>query len=148
MSDDPQGRTIMFYPVLTAFCVIIVIFYTIYKGTPQLGLKSTGLGVASAVAFGGGIFMAALTYGFAVPWLKQKLADFEPDEMAEEQEDDGMKRSVGGTEFSGDAESGVEMTEKVAATVQVNGGFSGTDKEETDKSVEEASGFGYTRMKT
>jgi len=146
MSEDPQGRTIMLYPVLTAFCVIIVIFYTIYKGTPQLGLKSTGLGVASAVAFGGGIFMAALTYGLFVPWLRQKLADFEP-EKAEEQEDGGTKRD-GGAAYSGDDGDGVEMTEngKVAATVQVNGEFSDTDKEETDKSAEEATAF--SRMKT
>merc|ERR1719173_224046 len=130
----------MFYPFLTAFCVIIVIFYTIYKGTPQLGLKSTGLGVASGVAFGGGAFMALATYGFVVPWLRQKLADFEPENV--EQEDDEQKRAIGGNAGSADDDAGVEMTEneKVAATVEVKGGFSDTDKE-TDKSVEEVSKF-------
>jgi len=148
MSEDPQGRTIMFYPFLTAFCVIIVIFYTIYKGTPQLGLKSTGLGVASGVAFGGGAFMALATYGFVVPWLRQKLADFEPENV--EQEDDQQKRTIGGNAFSTDDDGAVEMTEnqKVAATVEVKGGFSDTTKEfeETDKSVEEVSKFSTKRV--
>jgi len=63
--------------------------------------------------------MALATYGFVVPWLRQKLADFEPEKV--EQEDDQQKRTIGGNAFSTDDDGAVEMTEnqKVAATVEV-----------------------------
>lgn len=72
-SENPQERTLLFYPVLVSFCTIIVVFYTIYKGTPQLGLKETALGTACAVAFGIGVFAGAVTWFVGVPQLKQRM---------------------------------------------------------------------------
>merc|ERR550534_3190615 len=72
-AEDPQKRTLQFYPLLVAFCVIIVTFYTIYKGTPQLGLKETALGVACGVAFGAGAFAFLITWGLAVPKLRDMM---------------------------------------------------------------------------
>jgi len=63
----------MFYPLMVAFCVIIVVFYTIYKGTPQLGLKETPLGVACGVAFSCGAVAALITWGLVTPRLKERM---------------------------------------------------------------------------
>jgi len=74
-AEDPQARTLIFYPILVAFCVIIVTFYTIYKGTPQLGLKTTPLGTACGVSFGIGAFAFFVTWGLAVPKLREMMND-------------------------------------------------------------------------
>jgi len=74
-AEDPQARTLLFYPILVAFCVIIVTFYTIYKGTPQLGLKETPLGTACGVAFGVGAFAFLLTQFLVVPRLRSMMAN-------------------------------------------------------------------------
>jgi len=74
-AEDPQARTLIFYPILVAFCVIIVTFYTIYKGTPQLGLKTTPLGIASGVSFGVGAFAFFVTWGCVVPKLRTMMAN-------------------------------------------------------------------------
>lgn len=74
-AEDPQARTLLFYPILVAFCVIIVTFYTIYKGTPQLGLKETPLGTACGVAFGVGAFAFLLTQFLVVPKLRNMMAN-------------------------------------------------------------------------
>lgn len=90
-SNNPSGRTVLFYPILVAFCVIIVVFYTIYKGTPQLGLKKTPLGVACGVAFGIGIFFGLLTYAFASPILRERM-----EKVDEEAKDVEMSRKNDG----------------------------------------------------
>lgn len=77
---NPRDRTLIFYPFLVAFCVIIVVFYTIYKGTKRLGLKDTDLGVASLISFSAGAVCAALTWFFIVPQLTKKLDAYEPEE--------------------------------------------------------------------
>jgi len=77
---NPKDRTLIFYPFLVAFCVIIVVFYTIYKGTKRLGLKDTDLGVASLISFSSGAVCAALTWFFIVPQLTKKLDQYEPEE--------------------------------------------------------------------
>merc|ERR1719242_2549298 len=74
-SENPKERTLTFYPLLVAFCVIIVVFYTIYKGTPQLGLKDTELGLACGVAFSCGAVAALITWGLVTPRLKERMED-------------------------------------------------------------------------
>jgi len=70
----------VFYPMLVAFCVIIVVFYTIYKGTKRIGLSDTSLGVASGVAFGCGAVAAGVCQMLIVPWLKDRLNAYIPDD--------------------------------------------------------------------
>eukprot|EP00493_Phyllostaurus_siculus_P023082 UN23417 len=79
-SPNPRDRTLLFYPFLVAFCVIIVVFYTIYKGTKRLGLKNTDLGVASLISFSCGAVCAALTWFLIVPQLTKKLDAYMPEE--------------------------------------------------------------------
>lgn len=84
--------------------------------------------------------MAILTYGLVLPWLKQKLEDYDPEVAASEQqeENDDQKRVAG--DASDGTDKAVEMTKnkKVAATVEVQGGFSETAE---DKSAEESTKF-------
>lgn len=85
-SSNPRERTMLFYPVLVAFCVIIVVFYTIFKGTPQLELdEKFSLGTACAISFSVGIAAAAATYFLLLPWLEEKLDEL-PDEIEMDKE--------------------------------------------------------------
>lgn len=72
-SANPRQNALKFYPVLTGFCVLIVVFYTIYKGTPQLDLDETPVGVACGVSFGVAIFAAFVTWGVVVPRLEERM---------------------------------------------------------------------------
>jgi len=88
-SDNPPSRTLLFYPILVSFCVIIVVFYTIYKGTPQLGLKDTEFWVACVIAFATGVFAYIVTYFIGTPLLvalmeTNKIFDFGADEQQED----------------------------------------------------------------
>jgi len=118
-SDDPQERTLIFYPVLVAFCVIIVVFYTIYKGTPQLGLKDTSLGVASGVAFGCGLFAAAMTWGVVIPQLKERMDKYLPEQ--EQELNKSTQNTADSSDFGGT---------KVVATVEL------ASDEQSDAGVE------------
>jgi len=89
-SSNPRERTLLTYPVLVAFCVIIVVFYTIYKGTPQLELdEKFSLGAACGISFGVGAAAAIATYFGIVPWLDEKLDNLpeEDEEVPDNKED-------------------------------------------------------------
>lgn len=89
-ANNPQERTLFFYPVLVSFCVIIVVFYTIYKGTPQLGLKETPLGTACGVSFGIGIFAGLVTWFGGVPLLRSKMSSEDAELWHQEKGGDGF----------------------------------------------------------
>jgi len=109
-ANDPQARTLLFYPILVAFCVIIVTFYTIYKGTPQLGLKKTPLGTACGVAFGVGAFGFLVTQFLVVPKLRSMMDKTtavswdecikgRTDVELQKRKEDPRLNEIGGTEF-------------------------------------------------
>jgi len=135
LSENPRQRTLLFYPVLVAFCVIIVVFYTIYKGAKNIGLNDTSLGVASGVAFGCGAVCAGICYFFIVPWLEQRLNVYIPDEKEGDQTDGVDNRS--GEAFPDD--NAIEMPSK-GDTAET----SDTEKEVTDKSSQK----GFTAQTT
>jgi sodium-dependent phosphate transporter len=88
-SPNPRDRTLIFYPFLVAFCVIIVVFYTIYKGTKRLGLKDTNLGTASLISFSSGIVCAGITWFLIVPPLTRRLDSYTPEEEDNKDLDSG-----------------------------------------------------------
>lgn len=94
--SDPRARTLMFYPFLVSFCVIIVIFYTIFKGSPQYDLDETPLGIAFGIAFGVGIFAGLLTYGIALPYLEERMEkELQAKLVAKEEGDEEMAQKGG-----------------------------------------------------
>jgi len=90
-SEDPQSRTLLFYPFLVAFCVIIVVFYTIYKGTPQLGLKTTPLGTACGVAFACGAGAAMFTWLVVTKQVKLRMEAFSIESDDQEEKCGGLE---------------------------------------------------------
>jgi len=130
-SPNPRERTLMFYPVLVAFCVIIVVFYTIYKGTKRLGLKDTGLGEASGIAFGCGAFAAAVTWFFLVPKLTEKLNAYIPEEElidAKHGNGDAIPDNLDGKAM-GDGEMEMRVWTSNSSSSTWLGGPDGTDVE-------------------
>jgi len=94
--SNPRARTLMFYPFLVSFCVIIVIFYTIFKGSPQYDLDETPLGIAFGIAFGVGIFAGLLTYGIALPYLEERMDKELADKLVAKEEGDEEMAQKGG----------------------------------------------------
>jgi len=88
-APNPRDRTLIFYPFLVAFCVIIVVFYTIYKGTKRLGLSDTNLGTASWISFTAGLVCAAITWFLIVPLLTKRLDSYTPEEEDNKDLDSG-----------------------------------------------------------
>ncbi len=66
---EPFNRSLMFFPVLMGITLGIQTFFIIYKGSPQLKLKTTPLWVASLVSLGVGVVTAIISSAF-VPFLK------------------------------------------------------------------------------
>jgi len=80
-SSSPSTRALLCYPLLVWFTFFIVIFYTIYKGTPQLGLSDTHVGVAIGISIGISIFFAIIAKLLAVPRLKSNLEQLDNDKI-------------------------------------------------------------------
>jgi len=72
-SNHPSNRALICYPLLVGFTCFVVMFYTIYKGTPQLGLSDTPIGIAIGVSLAVSIFFAILSKIFAVPRLRNEI---------------------------------------------------------------------------
>ena len=66
---SPFFRTLMFYPLLLGFCCGVQVFFIIYKGSPQLKLKTTPLWVALLVAIGVGA-VGAIVGACLIPVIK------------------------------------------------------------------------------
>jgi len=96
-ASNPRERTMQSYPVLVAFCVIIVVFYTIFKGTPQLDLdEKFSLGAACGISFGCGAVAALATYFLLLPWLEERLDEVPigGEEMEEKNVDNNDQEAI------------------------------------------------------
>ena len=66
---EPFNRSLLFFPVLMGITLGIQTFFIIYKGSPQLKLKTTPLWLASLASLGVGVVTALISSAF-VPFLK------------------------------------------------------------------------------
>ena len=66
---EPFNRSLLFFPVLMGITLGIQTFFIIYKGSPQLKLKTTPLWLASLASLGVGVVTALISSVF-VPFLK------------------------------------------------------------------------------
>ena len=66
---EPFNRSLLFFPVLMGITLGIQTFFIIYKGSPQLKLKTTPLWLASLASLGVGLVTALISSAF-VPFLK------------------------------------------------------------------------------
>ena len=66
---EPFNRSLLFFPVLMGITLGIQTFFIIYKGSPQLKLKTTPLWLASLASLGVGLVTALISCAF-VPFLK------------------------------------------------------------------------------
>ncbi len=66
---EPFNRSLLFFPVLMGITLGIQTFFIIYKGSPQLKLKTTPLWLASLASLGVGVVTALISSTF-VPFLK------------------------------------------------------------------------------
>ena len=66
---EPFNRSLLFFPVLMGITLGIQTFFIIYKGSPQLKLKTTPLWLASLASLGIGVVTALISSAF-VPFLK------------------------------------------------------------------------------
>eukprot|EP00494_Astrolonche_serrata_P029875 UN30142 len=73
LSENPRKRTLMCYPLLIFFTVSIICFYTVYKGTPQLELDETPVGVSIGISLAIAAFCALVSYFTMVPYLNKRM---------------------------------------------------------------------------
>ena len=66
---EPFNRSLLFFPVLMGITLGIQTFFIIYKGSPQLKLKTTPFWLASLASLGIGVVTALISSAF-VPFLK------------------------------------------------------------------------------
>tara|TARA_B100000902_G_scaffold389735_1_gene437402 strand:+ start:243 stop:1949 length:1707 start_codon:yes stop_codon:yes gene_type:complete len=66
---EPFNRSLLFFPVLMGITLGIQTFFIIYKGSPQLKLKTTPLWLASLASLCVGVITALISSAF-VPFLK------------------------------------------------------------------------------
>eukprot|EP00188_Purpureofilum_apyrenoidigerum_P000675 Plantae.Rhodophyta-Purpureofilum_apyrenoidigerum.ctg131.p1 GENE.Plantae.Rhodophyta-Purpureofilum_apyrenoidigerum.ctg131~~Plantae.Rhodophyta-Purpureofilum_apyrenoidigerum.ctg131.p1 ORF type:complete len:691 (-),score=122.91 Plantae.Rhodophyta-Purpureofilum_apyrenoidigerum.ctg131:34-2106(-) len=77
-AKNPVKAGFFFSPVLYGFAVTIVMFFIIYKGTPQFNLaEDLGVGGSLGVAFGAGALAGIFTWFFINPLLRRMLARWE-----------------------------------------------------------------------
>ena len=71
--DDPVKRIIMLIPILVFFTFLINTLFIIYKGSPQLDLDETPLGISLAASAGISLFTALIARYVYVPYVKKQL---------------------------------------------------------------------------
>jgi len=122
--ENPVQRTIYFYPVLTSATSFVVVFYTIYKGSPGLGLSDTPLSTALAISFGIAAFIAGCTFFFVVPWLKEesvRMLEEKDTEMKEKNIDTDSKPASPGA--GAEATTNDEVAKDVREKEQTTSGY-------------------------